>query len=50
MDANQAVRLFRDIKVDVLVPLHYESWGDFTQFGQELREVFHAEDISDKVR
>ncbi|KAL1963110.1 hypothetical protein VTN77DRAFT_8653 [Rasamsonia byssochlamydoides] len=49
MDGKQAARLFRDIKADVLVPMHYESWGHFTQFGKELEQVFKAEGIYDKV-
>ncbi|KAB8078736.1 Zn-dependent hydrolases of the beta-lactamase protein [Aspergillus leporis] len=49
MDGRQAAKLFRDIKADVLVPMHYESWHHFTQFGEELRHVFEKEGISDKV-
>ncbi|KAB8236468.1 hypothetical protein ETB97_005418 [Aspergillus alliaceus] len=49
MDGKQAAKLFREIKADVLVPMHYESWHHFTQFGKELREVFEAEGINDKV-
>ncbi|KPM45277.1 hypothetical protein AK830_g1299 [Neonectria ditissima] len=50
MDGKQASRLFRDIKADVLVPMHYESWGHFTQFGPELRKVFEEEGVSQNVR
>ncbi|KAL2217313.1 putative Zn-dependent hydrolases of the beta-lactamase protein [Thermoascus aurantiacus ATCC 26904] len=49
MDGKQAARLFREIKADVLVPMHYESWGHFTQFGKELARVFAEEGIQDKV-
>lgn len=49
MDGKQAARLFRDIKADVLVPMHYESWHHFTQFGKELRQAFEEEGIIDKV-
>lgn len=49
MDGKSATRLFREIKADVLVPMHYESWGHFTQFGAELRQVFEEEGISDKI-
>ncbi|KAF7128263.1 hypothetical protein CNMCM5793_002805 [Aspergillus hiratsukae] len=49
MDGKQAARLFRDIQADVLVPMHYESWHHFTQFGEELRRVFEEEGISDRV-
>lgn len=50
MDGKSAARLFREIKADVLVPMHYEAWGHFTQFGEELKQVFEDEGIADKVR
>ncbi len=34
MDGKQGARLFREIKADILVPMHYESWGHFTQNGK----------------
>lgn len=49
MGGKDGAKLFRALKADVLVPMHYESWGHFTQFGDELRQVFEAEGISDKV-
>ena len=49
MDGKQAAQLFREIKADHLVPMHYESWHHFTQFGQELRQAFQEEGISDQV-
>lgn len=49
MDGKQAAHLFRTIKADLLVPMHYESWGHFTQFGQDLMKVFKEEGIFDKV-
>lgn len=49
MDGKQGAHLFRTIKADYLVPMHYESWGHFTQFGQELVEVFKKEGILEKV-
>ncbi|KAJ5689715.1 hypothetical protein N7462_004107 [Penicillium macrosclerotiorum] len=50
MDGKQAAKLFRELKADALVPMHYESWKHFTQFGDELRSVFEEEGISNKVR
>ncbi|PQE10570.1 Zn-dependent hydrolases of the beta-lactamase protein [Rutstroemia sp. NJR-2017a BVV2] len=50
MDGHQAARLFRDIKADVLVPMHYESWDHFTQDGNALAEEFKAEGMFEKVR
>ncbi|KAE8386471.1 hypothetical protein ETB97_007987 [Aspergillus alliaceus] len=50
MDGKQGACLFRTIKADRLVPMHYESWGHFTQYGKELVKVFEEEGISEKVR
>ncbi|KAH6855953.1 beta-lactamase superfamily domain-containing protein [Chaetomium sp. MPI-CAGE-AT-0009] len=50
MDGRQAARLFRDLKADVLVPMHYESWDHFTQNGEGLLKEFEAEGVLDKVR
>ncbi|KAI9035496.1 MBL fold metallo-hydrolase [Aspergillus affinis] len=50
MGGKDGAKLFRALKADVLVPMHYESWGHFTQFGAELRQVFEEEGISEKVR
>ncbi|KAM0543861.1 hypothetical protein ACHAPJ_012098 [Fusarium lateritium] len=50
MDGRQAARLFREIKADVLVPMHYESWDHFTQQEQELKQEFEEEDVLSSVR
>ena len=50
MDGKQGAHLFRTIKADYLVPMHYESWGHFTQFGKDLIKVFEEEEITEKVR
>ncbi|KZL87279.1 zn-dependent hydrolases of the beta-lactamase [Colletotrichum incanum] len=49
MDGKQASQLFREIKADILVPMHYESWGHFTENGDNLEKVFKEEGIYDKV-
>ncbi|EWY84350.1 hypothetical protein FOYG_14102 [Fusarium oxysporum NRRL 32931] len=49
MDGKQAARLFREIKADVLVPMHYESWDHFTQHEEELKKEFEEEGILSKV-
>ncbi|KAK7711686.1 hypothetical protein SLS57_007979 [Botryosphaeria dothidea] len=49
MDGAQAARLCREVGVEVLVPMHFESWGHFTQFGGELREVFEEEGVAGQV-
>lgn len=49
MGGKNAAELFRQLQADILVPIHYESWHHFTQFGTELRKVFEGEGISDKI-
>lgn len=49
MDGKQAARLFREIKADILVPMHYESWAHFSESEQELRKAFETEGIQDQV-
>ena len=50
MDGHQAARLLRDLKADVLVPMHYESWGHFTQGEAGLLKEFMEEGVMDRVR
>ncbi|KAJ0274753.1 hypothetical protein COL940_009149 [Colletotrichum noveboracense] len=51
MDGKQAARLFREIKADHLVPMHYDkSWGHFTQFEEGLAKDFKDEGVDDKVK
>lgn len=49
MNGNDGVRLFRGLQADVLVPMHYESWSQFTEGGSELKQVFEKEGVDDKV-
>ncbi|OLN86145.1 hypothetical protein CCHL11_05310 [Colletotrichum chlorophyti] len=49
LDGKQAARLFRDIGADILVPMHYESWGHFTENGDQLRKAFEEEGIAESV-
>ncbi|KAH7009043.1 beta-lactamase superfamily domain-containing protein [Macrophomina phaseolina] len=49
MDGKSAARLFRDIGADVLVPLHFEGWRHFTQFGDQLKKSLEEEGIGEKV-
>jgi L-ascorbate metabolism protein UlaG (beta-lactamase superfamily) len=50
MDGRQAARLLKDLKADVLVPMHYESWDHFKQGGNELAQEFKEEGVLEKVR
>lgn len=49
MGGEDAARLVREIGIERLIPIHFESWHHFTQFGQELGEIFEKEGIADKV-
>jgi L-ascorbate metabolism protein UlaG (beta-lactamase superfamily) len=49
MGGKEAAQLFRELEADVLVPMHYESWHHFTQYGAELKEVLQAEGVAEKV-
>ncbi|KAK4170501.1 beta-lactamase superfamily domain-containing protein [Cladorrhinum sp. PSN259] len=49
MDGAQASKLFRDIEADVLVPMHFDSWGHFAEKRPELEKSFEKEGVSDKV-
>lgn len=50
MDGRQAAQLLREIKADILVPMHFESWDHFTQHEKELSEEFSDEGILEQVR
>lgn len=49
MDGKQGAQLLRTLKADCLVPMHYESWRHFTQFGKELAQDFEQEGVSNKI-
>ncbi|KAA8642969.1 hypothetical protein EYZ11_007258 [Aspergillus tanneri] len=49
MDGKQGANLFRQLKADVLIPMHFESWGHFTQLGPALKPVLDGEGVGDKV-
>ncbi|GKT52948.1 zn-dependent hydrolases of the beta-lactamase [Colletotrichum tofieldiae] len=50
MGGAQAARLFRDIKADCIVPMHYDAWDHFTQHREGLAEVFESEGVLEKVK
>lgn len=49
MDGKQGARLFREIGADVMVPLHYESWGHFSESKEQLVRALADESVADKV-
>ncbi|KAF5008232.1 hypothetical protein FDECE_5468 [Fusarium decemcellulare] len=50
MGGKQAARLFRDIKADWIIPMHYEAWDHFTQNGEALFKEFKDEGVLNKVK
>ncbi|KAK4660722.1 hypothetical protein QC762_0021890 [Podospora pseudocomata] len=50
MDGKQGAQLFKDIKADLLVPMHHESWDHFTQNEPELARELREEGVLDSVR
>ncbi|KAI4606414.1 hypothetical protein J4E80_010166 [Alternaria sp. BMP 0032] len=50
MDGRQAAHLLKDLKADVLVPMHYESWDHFKQGGDGLAREFEEEGVWERVR
>ena len=50
MGGKQAAQLFRDIKADVLVPMHYDAWDHFKQHGEGLAKEFEEEGVLSNVR
>jgi L-ascorbate metabolism protein UlaG (beta-lactamase superfamily) len=49
-DGKQGAHMFRVLKADVLIPMHFDAWGHFEQKGVELRSVLIEEGINDKVQ
>ncbi|KAH6854661.1 beta-lactamase superfamily domain-containing protein [Chaetomium sp. MPI-CAGE-AT-0009] len=49
MDGADAAKLFKELEADVLVPMHFESWGHFTEKREELAASLEKEGVMDKV-
>ncbi|KAH8801652.1 putative Zn-dependent hydrolases of the beta-lactamase protein [Xylogone sp. PMI_703] len=49
MDGRQAAQLLRELDAEVLIPMHYEWWGHFTEGGEELKKIFQEEGIAEKI-
>ncbi|OAA76689.1 Zn-dependent hydrolase [Akanthomyces lecanii RCEF 1005] len=50
MDSADAVRLVRDLDVDVAIPMHCDGWGHFSEDGAQAATVFDAADVKDRIR
>lgn len=49
MGGKDGAKLARELAADVVVPVHFDEWKHFTEFGEELRKVFEQEGIADRV-
>ncbi|KAM0286938.1 hypothetical protein ACHAQH_000622 [Verticillium albo-atrum] len=49
MGGKDAARLFREIKADWIVPMHYDGWDHFTQYQAELKKAFEESGVRDHV-
>ena len=49
MGGKGAAELFRAIKADCIIPMHFDDWDHFTQHEDGLAEAFKQEGVSDKV-
>jgi L-ascorbate metabolism protein UlaG (beta-lactamase superfamily) len=49
MDGAHAAQLFKEIEADVLVPMHFESWGHFAEQREALAAALEKEGVMDKV-
>ncbi|KAI1267824.1 Metallo-hydrolase/oxidoreductase [Xylariaceae sp. FL1019] len=49
MDGKQAAQLTRELGIDVVVPMHFESWEHFSEGREPLRKTLEAEGIGHKV-
>lgn len=50
MDGAQAVHLIKDIDPEVVIPMHCDGWGHFSEGSSQAAKVFEAENVNDKVR
>ncbi|KAK3298815.1 beta-lactamase superfamily domain-containing protein [Chaetomium fimeti] len=49
MDGADAAKLFKELEADVLIPMHFESWGHFAEKKEELAASLEKEGVMDKV-
>lgn len=49
MSGKDGAKLCKDIGADILVPMHFESWEHFTQYGGDLRKEFEDAGAADMV-
>ncbi|KAF3043990.1 hypothetical protein E8E12_004795 [Didymella heteroderae] len=49
-NGKSAIELVRRIDAEAMVPVHYESWEHFTEFGSDLKKVVKEEGFEDRLR
>jgi L-ascorbate metabolism protein UlaG (beta-lactamase superfamily) len=50
MGGKDGARLVKELDAETLIPMHYKSWGHFTEGEEDLVKVFEEEGIEDRVR
>ena len=50
MNAAEAIRVAREFRLEMLVPLHYEGWKHFRERREEAERAFAEAGIEDRVR
>jgi L-ascorbate metabolism protein UlaG (beta-lactamase superfamily) len=50
MGGKDGARLVRELDAGILVPMHYQSWGHFTESEVDLVKMFKDEGVEDRVR
>ncbi|KAI8143362.1 beta-lactamase superfamily domain-containing protein [Fennellomyces sp. T-0311] len=49
MGGKDAVKLAREIKADVVVPMHFDNWKHFSESSEQSRKIFEEEGFANKV-
>lgn len=50
MDSTQAIRLISDINPKVVILMHCDSWGHFSEHDSQAAKVFETDSARDKIR
>ncbi|THZ92466.1 Metallo-hydrolase/oxidoreductase [Aureobasidium pullulans] len=50
MGGEDGARLVKELDADVLIPMHYQSWGHFTEGEEDLIKIFKQEGVEEKIR
>jgi L-ascorbate metabolism protein UlaG (beta-lactamase superfamily) len=50
MGGKDGARLVKELDAETLIPMHYQSWGHFTEGEEDLVKIFKEEGVEDRVR